>query len=373
MAKDYYKILGVEKGASKEEIKKAYKNLAKKYHPDINKDKDAEAKFKEINEAAAVLGDDKKRSHYDQFGSAEGFGSGQGGGFGGFDFSGFDFSQFGHSFDFDEIFDMFSGGSFGGGRRRGHRRGEDLEFEMEIELEDVAKGSTKEIVIQKLVVCKNCGGRGAESERDIETCKTCKGSGRITRVSRTAFGMFQQTGHCGTCNGNGQYIKEPCENCDGEGRVNDKVNVEVKIPAGIQTGQKLRLSGQGEAGEKGSAPGDLFIHIYVNEHKIFERKGNDIIVSVPITFGQAALGDEIKVPTLDGTASLKIPSGTQTHTLFKLGGHGLPSLRSYGKGDEYVRVIIQVPKKLTKKQKETIEKFDETVENKKGFLERVFG
>ncbi len=375
MAKDYYQILGVNKSATKEEIKKAYKKLAKQYHPDLNKDKDAEHKFKELNEAAAVLGDDKKREQYDRFGTADfqGFG-GQGGGF-----SGSDFSNFG--FNFDDIFDMFSGGlgggfreGFGGGNsgRRG-RRGSDLQYEMEIELEDAAFGTDKNIVIPIHATCSKCKGSGAESESSIKTCNACKGSGRVQRTSRTPFGIFTQASTCSECGGQGKVIHEPCETCDGEGRVEKESKIEVKVPAGVHDGTQLRLSGKGEAGYQGASPGDLYIVLRIREHKIFERKGNDIYCSVPISITQAILGAEIEVPTLKGSAELDVPEGTQSHTLFKMSGKGLQDLHGRGKGDEYVRVVVEIPKKLSKKQKEIIKEFDKTLGKKEGIFSKILG
>ena len=373
MAKDYYQTLGVNKSATKEEIKKAYKKLAKQYHPDLNKEKDAEHKFKEINEAAAVLGDDKKREQYDRFGTADppGFGRGHGG------FSGTDFSNFG--FNFDDIFDMFSGGfggkgGFGGGHggRRG-RRGSDLQYEMEIELEDAAFGTEKNIVIPINIVCSKCKGSGAESDSSVKTCSTCGGSGRIQRTSRTPFGMFTQASTCGDCGGEGKVIHNPCETCDGEGRIEKESKIEVKIPAGVHDSTQLRLSGKGEAGYQGAPSGDLYIVIRIREHKIFERKGNDIYCSVPISITNAILGADIDVPTLKGSAELDIPEGTQSHTLFKMAGKGLPDLHGRGKGDEYVRVVVETPKKLSKKQREIIKEFDNTLEKKEGLFSKILG
>ncbi len=366
MAKDYYEILGVSKSASKEDIKKAYKKLAKQYHPDISKDKNAEQKFKEINEAAAVLGDDKKRAHYDQYGSAENPFQGRGG------FEGFDFSNFSHNFNFDDIFDMFSSGFGSGRRRRGPQRGHDLKYEMEITLEEAFDGVEKTIVVEKLDKCSKCNGTGAENPSDIVHCKNCGGHGVVTRTQRTPFGLFQTQSTCKACNGEGKMFKNVCDVCDGDGREHKNVRIKVNIPAGVQTGNQLRVSGEGEPGPKGGPNGNLYIFLEVSEHKVFERKENDLYVSVPISFGQASLGDEIEVPTLKGRAKLKIHAGTQSHTLFKLKGKGMPALNGYGNGDEYVKAVIMTPKKLTSKQKELIQKFDSELKEKKSFLERVF-
>ena len=322
MTKDYYKILGVEKDASREQIKKAYKRLAKKYHPDLNKDDPKAAdKFKEINEAAAVLGDEKRRSHYDKFGTAEGMG-GFGGGPGGF-------SGMGEGFGFEDIFESFFGGDMSGifgGRRRGPRRGSDLRFDLEIQLEDAAFGAEKTVVIPKLVKCDHCDGKGVESESDVETCKTCDGRGAVRETKRTPFGMFQQTTTCRDCRGTGEKITKPCNVCDGEARVHKNKKLEIKIPAGVEEGTKLRISGEGEAGERNAGPGDLYVVIHIKEHKIFDRDEHDILLEVPISFKQACLGDQIEVPTLEGKATLKIPAGTQP------GGwrRGCCKCRSYG-------------------------------------------
>ncbi len=370
MTKDYYETLGVDKSASKEEIKKAYKKLAKKYHPDLNKENPESAdKFKEINEAAAVLGNEQKRQQYDQFGTAaEGFG--QGGGFGGFDFSDF---MSGSGFDFGDIFDQFFGG---GGRRRGRRsspsRGSDLRYDLEVSLEEAASGTKKNLVVPKLTTCDKCKGSGAQSDSDIKTCTTCHGRGSVVQQTRTPFGIFQQTSTCRSCGGEGKVIKNPCPVCDGEGRIEKKKKIEVEIPAGVSNGTKLRVRGEGEAGAKGGPNGDLYVVIYVQEHDIFKRDGDDIYLDVPITFTQAALGDEIEVPTLEGKASLKIPSGTQSHTIFRMKNKGIPHLQGYGKGSQNVRVVIKTPDKLTKKQKELLKEFEKGFKGKKGFLGGLF-
>ena len=365
MTKDYYKTLGVEKNATKEEIKKAYKNLAKKYHPDINKDQNATEKFKEINEAAAVLADDEKRSKYDQFGTtAEQFGNG---------FEGFDFSDFmsGSGFDFDNIFESFFGGNFSS-RRRGPRRGSDLRYDMEITLEDAATGATKNIAIPRLEQCAKCRGSGAESDSDIVTCPDCNGSGMKRRTQRTPFGLFSTTTTCGKCHGQGRYVKKECSVCDGTGVVNNTRRMEIKVPAGAEEGTNLRVSGEGEAGEKNSAPGDLYIIIHIKEHETFEKHGDDIYVKILIPFATAALGGEVEVPTLDGKATLKIPPGTQSSTIFRMKGKGIPYLHGSGVGNENVEVIIEVPEKLSKKQRELLQEFEQESRNKKGFFGKIF-
>jgi molecular chaperone DnaJ len=365
MAKDYYETLGVGKGASKEEIKKAYKKLAKKYHPDINKDEHAEQKFKEINEAASVLGDDQKRQKYDQFGSAE---PGMGG-MGGFDFS--NFSQ-GEGFDFGDLFDQF----FGGGRRRqGPRRGSDLLYELDITLEEAAEGIEKTILVPRNETCTSCDGTGARTKSDLVTCDTCKGSGMLRKMRRTPFGMFASTTTCNVCHGQGKSIKEACESCDGAGLERHNRKIKVDIPQGIESGMRLRISEEGEAGEQGGPQGDLFVRVHVQEHEIFQRRGNDLYTEIPISFVMATLGGEVSVPTLTGKATMKIPEGTQTNTIFKLRSKGLHSIQGYGVGDQHVRVVVQTPSKLSKKQKELLVKFGkeggDKVEEKKGFFSKL--
>jgi|TARA_B100001971_G_C18245250_1_gene573776 molecular chaperone DnaJ len=364
MTKDYYDTLGVEKSATKEEIKKAYKKLAKKYHPDINKEDNAQDTFKEINEAAAVLGDDEKRQQYDQFGDADAFK--QASGYGGFNNS--DFSDFA-SFDFGDIFDQFFGG---GGRRRGRQqaRGSDLRFDMEISLEEAAFGVEKEVTIPRNVSCSDCSGSGAKDEDSLETCPDCNGQGRVTRSQRTPFGLFQTQGACPKCKGEGKWIKEECVHCDGTGLVHDSSKITVKVPPGAEEGTNLRVSGAGE-GAKGGSSGDLYIVLHQKDHETFERQGDNIYLKMAISFSLAALGGEISVPTLDGKAKLKIPAGTQTNTIFRMNDHGIPFLHGSGKGDELVEVVVDVPEKLSKKQKKLIT--DLQKEDKKGLLARVFG
>lgn len=362
MSKDYYKTLGVEKNATKEQIKKAYKKLAKKYHPDLNKEAGAADKFKEINEAAAVLGDEKKREQYDRFGTAD-FGQGAGG------FSGFDFSNMGgFGFDFEEIFDTF----FGGGRRRhGPRRGADLEYEMEITLEEAAEGVTKKISIPRLDACEECKGSGAESESDINICGTCNGRGSVIRQQRTPFGIFQTQTTCPKCRGEGKSIEKECKKCSGEGRVRKTHKLDVDVPKGVFDSARLRIAAAGQGGPHGGPPGDLYIRIVMKEHEIFQRVEDDIYLEAHITFAQAVLGDEIEVPTLLGKAKMKIPASTQSHTVFRLKGKGIPHLRGYGSGDQKVRAIVDVPKSISKKQKDQIKEFDKSVKKQKNIFEKV--
>jgi molecular chaperone DnaJ len=364
--KDYYKILGVSKDASKEEIKKAYKKLAKKYHPDINKDNDAAEKFKEINEAASVLGNDQKRQRYDQFGTtANGFNNSQG-----FDYS--DFSSFAEGFDFEDIFDSFFGGNFGFGRRQSRQRsGSDLRYDIEIELEDAAFGTKKSIIVPKLDTCPECDGKGAKSNEDIETCPDCHGSGYVKKQTRTPFGIFATTTECRKCSGSGKFIKNPCRKCSGSGRVEVEKKITVEIPAGISDNNRIRLTGEGEAGFKGAPNGDLYVVVHINSHKIFEREGDDIHLEMPISFSIAALGGEIDVPLLKGKTKLKIPPGTQTDTIFRLKDKGIPHLHGSGKGSEMVKVIIQTPRRLSKKQKELLEEFRKEEKKDKNFINRL--
>lgn len=356
--KDYYNILGINKGASKEEIKKAYKKLAKKYHPDLNKDNpEAEKKFKEINEAASILTDDTKRKQYDQFGS-EGMkygqsGSGFGGGFG----SGFD------GFDFNDIFDSFFGGRGGfNSGRSGPQRGTDLRYDVEITLEDAAKGLEKKVKMKKNAQCTDCDGHGGH---DVSTCETCGGRGVVMRQQRTPFGMFQTQTTCPNCKGSGQTYKRECSTCKGKGTTIQEKTIKLIIPAGIESSTRLRIDGEGEPGEPGAPPGDLFVFVHVQEHDIFERHGNDLYLEVPISYKQAVLGDSIEVPTILSKAMLKIPSGTQPGTLLRMKGEGMPYLRRLGKGDQYVKIQIEVPAKISKNQKELLEKYDKAFKDKK--------
>ena len=372
MAKDYYKTLGVEKSATREQVKKAYKKLAKKYHPDINKEDGASDKFKEINEAASILGDDKKREQYDRFGTAD-F-SGFQGGAGGFDFS--DLGGFSESFDFGDLFEGLFGGSFGGRRRRrGSRRGHDIRYDLEIELEEAVKGTEKHILVPRLEKCSKCDGTGAENSSDIETCRDCNGRGMVTQVRRTPFGMFQSTGTCRTCGGQGKVIKSLCPMCDGDGRVEKQRKIKVSIPAGVDNGTTLRVSGEGEAGEKGGNAGDLYVVLSLLQHKIFERRGNDLYMEVPVSFIGATMGDSIQVPTISGKAKLKIPAGTQSNTLFRMKGHGVPYLNSSSTGDQFVKAVVYTPKNLSKKQKDLLKKFGkemgDQIKPQKGFFERL--
>lgn len=370
MAKDYYKTLGVKKEASEDEIKSAYKSLAKKFHPDLNKEASAAEKFKEINEAYSVLSDKGKRDSYDRFGSAEGFNQqGFQGGFSGFEGFGMD--------DAFDIFESFFGGStFGSSRgRRRQSKGADLSYSMDISFEDAAFGAEKKIEIERYDSCDACKGTGAEGA-ETESCKTCNGSGVAKRVFRTPFGMMAQTATCPDCGGEGVSAKAKCKKCHGSGKIRKAKVLTVKIPAGVDTGSTLRLANEGEAGNKGASSGNLYIELNVKPHKLFEREGNDIYLELPITFAQAALGDEVKVPTLHGDVSMKIPAGTQTDTVFKLKAKGIPYVDGYGNGDELVKVVVKVPDKITKRQKELLEEFyseekGEKLKPRKGLFGKV--
>jgi len=367
--KDYYKLLGVNKNATKEEVKKAYKTLAMKYHPDRapeEKKKEYEEKFKEISEAAAVLSDEKKRQQFDQYGSSAFSGAQGGAGFEGYDFSDI-MSQFrsGAFGDFDDVFEQVFGGSE---RRSSGRRGSDLVAEMEITLEEAAKGVEKNIPINKLEHCPTCKGRGATK---FESCNHCHGSGYMKKTQRTPFGIFQQTGPCPYCRGRGELPQNSCSECGGEGLVRRKKQLEVNIPAGVEDGMRLRVAGEGEVGDSNSRAGDLYLIIHIQEHEFFEREDSDLKLTVPISFTQAVLGDEIEVPTIDGKATLTIPEGTASETVFRMRGKGLPSLHG-GHGDQLVKVKIEVPKKLSKKQLDLIKQLKEEKPSK-GLFKKIFG
>ncbi|MDD9953722.1 MAG: molecular chaperone DnaJ [Candidatus Woesearchaeota archaeon] len=350
---DYYELLGVSKQASRDEIKKAYKKLAKKYHPDLNKDNpDAAEKFKEINEAAAVLGDEQKRQQYDQMGHAGFQQSARAGGGAGPGFSGFDFSGFSGGFgDFDDIFEMFTGR----GRRR-TIRGEDLRYDMSLTLEEAAFGTEKNIKLRKHIPCEECDGKGG---KDVQSCTTCSGRGVVMQAKRTPFGVFQTQTTCQQCSGAGQEIKDMCKSCDGEGVQFDTKELDVTIPAGVDTGTRVRVQGEGDAGPRGSQAGDLYLFISVEQHPIFKRQGDDIHLEAPINFATAVFGGEITVPTLDGEAVVKIPKGTQSHTIFRLKGKGAEVLNYRGRGDQYVQLVVETPEKLSKKQEKALKEYAE--------------
>lgn len=372
--RDYYEILGLSKGASDSEIKKAFRKMAMKYHPDKNPgDKKAEEKFKEINEAYAVLSDPEKKDKYDKFGHAgvdpnAGFGGGAGG-FGGFG-------------GFEDIFDMFGGAfsGFGGGggrsRKNSPRKGSDLQKSITIDFTEAAFGTKKQISINKYVKCKTCGGTGAEPGTSKKTCPKCGGTGEIKTAQRTPLGTFQSVSPCPDCGGTGEINESPCKDCGGTGKVRDNVTISINIPAGVDNDSVIPIKGQGEPGINGGPDGDLYIVINVRPHKLFERRGQDLWLEIPITFNQAALGDEIVVPTLEEKISYKVPAGTQPGTVFRLKGKGIKSVRSNKKGDLYVKVILEIPTKLNSKQKKAIEAMGKAVNNecyqkKSSFLDSI--
>ncbi len=357
--RDYYEVLGISKGASEDEIKKAYRKLAKQYHPDVNKAPDAEAKFKEINEAYEVLSDPQKKATYDQFGHAGMDGFGQGGYSSGF--GGMNMDDLGDIFsDFFGGMGGFSGFNFGGSssssRRSGPIKGENRYMSMEIEFLDAVHGVDKMINLSVDKTCTYCDGSGAATRSDIETCPTCRGSGRVMRQSRTPFGVVQQQSVCPDCKGSGKRIKKICPHCSGRGYNSVKEQVEVTIPAGISSGQQVRLAGYGERGENGGPNGDLYIEIRVRPHKYFTREGNNIHISVPISAVDATLGTTVDIPTAYGDVELSIPAGTQPGQQLRIKGYGIKDLRTKNVGDQYVEVQIEIPRKLTREEKELYEK-----------------
>jgi molecular chaperone DnaJ len=372
--RDYYEVLGVGRGASESDIKKAYRRLALKYHPDKNPDDaDAEAKFKEATEAYEVLRDPASRQRYDQFGH-----SGVKGGPGfGFDFSSFDLGDALRAFmrDFGGPFDDI----FGGGGRRGRsgpRKGNDLKVSVTLSLEDVVTESEKRIKFKRQVSCDSCRGTGAKDGTALENCAACGGKGEIRRVQRTILGQMVNVTTCGQCRGEGRVISEACEKCNGKARVQVEETIKVKIPAGVSSENYIPIEGKGDEGLRGGPPGALLVYIDVKQHSVFEREGADIFCDVPITYPLAALGGKLKVPTLDGPYELKIPSGTQSQKVFTLKGKGLPRLRGRGKGNQLVRVIVWIPTKTTREEKELLERLSgiresEELEAGRGFLQKL--
>jgi len=357
MAEDLYSVLEVQRGADEAEIKKAYRRLARQYHPDVNKEAGAEDKFKQVQRAYSILSDAQKRAQYDQFGVTDDTpgGGGFGGGFEGFSAGGF-----------DDIFDVFFGGGGGGRRSRqqGPRRGEDLRYDLELTLEEAAFGISKEIQIYHLEACSGCEGSGRKPGTPKVTCSHCNGTGQIKTVQRTLLGSFSQVMACHHCNGSGEVVKNPCDRCAGRGIEKKKKTLSVDIPAGVDTGTKLRVPREGNFGEPNGEPGDLYVFLSVRDHQFFKREGDDIYIEVSISVGQAILGTEIEVPTLDGKAMLKIPSGTQPGTLFRLKGKGVSHLRASGRGDQHVRVQVQIPTTLSSKEKALIQEFSEQNESR---------
>ncbi len=360
--RDYYEILGVSKESTEAEIKKAYRKLAMQYHPDKNKAQDAEEKFKEISEAYAVLSDEEKRAQYDKFGHAGIDGRySQEDIFRGADFRGFE--------DLGDILSGIFGGGFGGfagdifgggrGRRNTPMRGSDLRYDLSISLEEAANGVETTINVPRAENCDTCGGTGAKAGTAPKTCPTCHGSGQITSARNTPFGRFMSTTVCNVCHGNGQIIEDPCPACKGTGKVKKVKKLSVKLPKGSDNGLRLKIRGEGESGSPGAPSGDLYVMVHVQPHKTFERMGDDILYELPISFVQAALGDEVLVPTLYGNVKMSIKQGTQTHSVLRLKGKGIPHLHGNGEGDQLVKVIVQTPKNLNSEQKELLRKFDE--------------
>ena len=370
--RDYYEVLGIQKGASEDEIKRAYKKLARKYHPDMNPgDKEAEEKFKEVNEANEVLSDPEKKARYDQFGFAgvdPNYGAGAGGGaYGG----GFDFGDLG------DIFGSFFGGGFGGQRRNPNapQRGESIRASVSISFKEAAFGCEKSVTIERSEQCPTCKGSGCAPGTTPEICPDCHGSGTVQTRRQTPMGVFASNGPCRKCGGTGRLIHQPCSDCRGSGAVRKRRTIKVNIPAGIDHGQTISLRGQGGAGKNGGPAGDLLITVMVQPHEIFRRDGVDVFCEAPITFTQAVLGAELEIPTIDGKVKYSIPEGTQTGTVFRLKGKGVPVLNGRGRGDQYVTVVIETPRSLNKEQKEALRRFSETLgennyEKRKSFFKK---
>jgi molecular chaperone DnaJ len=365
MKRDYYEVLGVSRSATEDEIKKAYRKLALKYHPDRNPDDPrAPERFKEASEAYQVLCDAERRSLYDRFGHAA-FEQGAGPG------AGFDFGA-----GFEDIIGDLFGDFFGTGRGRGGRgrvrRGQDLRYELEVSFEEAAFGCEKTIAVPRLASCEACGGRGAKPGTSARTCPQCQGSGQV----RFQQGFFSIAKTCGHCNGQGTIITNPCPTCSGTGAQRKVQQLNIKIPPGVDNGSRLKLRGEGESGPGTATPGDLYVVLHVRDHPLFLREGPDIVCEVPLSFTQAALGTEIQVPTLDGPAKLKIPAGTQSGHVFRLKGRGIPDINGYGRGDEVIRVLLETPRKLSARQRELLEEFarisgEEVHPLSKSFLEKV--
>lgn len=379
MAKrDYYEVLGVDKSADDATIKKAYRQMAKKLHPDVNPDdKNAEENFKELNEAYEVLSDQQKRARYDQFGHEAANGAGAGGYGGGAygDYSGFGGAGFG---GFDDIFSAFfgGGGQASGARNSGPVEGDDLRYDIVLTFEEAALGTAKDINVVRDENCDRCKGTGAREGTSPTTCTNCNGSGRVQVVQNTPFGRIQNVRTCEVCHGEGKVIKDPCTKCNGRGKVRTSKRRTIKVPAGIDDNQIITIRGQGEPGLRGGPPGDLQILVRVKPHKVFTRKGQDMYLTVPVSFTQAALGADIDVPTLGKPVNYTIPEGTQPNTVFRIKGQGIQNVRGSGKGDLYVEINVEVPKKLSDKQKELLKQFEGTVtgreyEQKKTFFDRM--
>jgi len=346
--RDYYEVLGVSRSANDEELKKAYRRLAIQFHPDRNPgDKQAEEKFKELNEAYQILSEPERRAQYDRFGHAAFQGPQGPGGFGGFDFTQ----------GFEEVFSDIFGDFFGTGRGRSRsrsRRGDDLRYDLEVEFEEAARGSEKTVKFQRLTLCESCNGsRARGGSEGARTCPNCRGTGQV----RTQQGFFSISTTCGQCRGEGSIIADPCPKCQGQGRVRKPVSLSVKIPPGVDNGSRLKLRNEGEAGFGGGPNGDLYVVVHVKEHALFVRQDNDVVIEVPVSFPQGALGAEIDVPTLEGKIKLKVPAGTQSGKVLRLKGKGFTDLHGYGRGDQLVRIVVERPRRLTARQRELLEEF----------------
>ena len=372
--RDYYEVLGVAKGASEDELKKAYRKLAKQNHPDLHPgDAEAEARFKEVNEAYEVLSDKDKRARYDQFGHAgvdPNFGAG---GFGGGFDGGFDFGDLG------DIFGSFFGGGFGGGGRRANpnapQRGESIRMGVTITFEEAAFGCEKSVTVDRMEQCGTCHGNGCAEGTQPEVCSECHGTGQVQVRRQTPMGVFATSAPCPKCGGKGKIIHTPCKTCGGSGATRQRRTIQASIPAGIDNGQTISIRGQGHAGKNGGPAGDLLITITVKPHELFRREGTSVLCEAPITFAQAVLGAELEIPTIDGKVKYDLPEGTQSGTTFRLRGKGIPSINGRGRGDQYVTVYIETPRNLNKEQKEALKKFAETVgennyEDRKKFFKK---
>lgn len=365
--RDYYEVLGINKNASDDEIKKAYRKKAKQYHPDLNPgNAEAEAKFKEANEAYEVLSDSQKKARYDQFGHAgvdPNYGAGGGGGFGGFGGFGDD------GIDLGDIFGSFFGGGFGGGRRadpNAPRRGEDIQTRVTISFEEAAKGCKRTVDVNRIDACRDCNGSGAKAGTSAKACPDCGGRGHVNVQQRTAFGVIQTQKSCPKCQGKGKVIEEPCPKCHGAGRTSSKTSIEVNVPAGIDNRQVFSISGAGNAGTNGGPRGDLKVVVMVRPHPFFERDGYNVWLEQHISFTQAALGDNLRIPTLDGDVKFDIPAGTQSETVFKLAGKGIQVINGRGRGDQLVKIIIDTPKNLTQKQRDLLMELETELGVKRG-------
>lgn len=364
--RDYYDVLGVNKNSTDDEIKKAYRKLARKYHPDLNRDdpKSAEAKMKEINEAYDVLKDKEKRAQYDQFGHAafSGAGYGQGGGtYTHVNMEDFEniFNMGGGGFGFGDIFNDIFGGGARAQKKRGPERGADLRYDLRITFEEAAFGKDMTIKVPRMESCEECDGTGAKKGTTPEECPDCHGTGMRQTTTRTPFGVISNARPCERCHGTGQIVKDPCEHCHGAGKIRVEREIKLSIPRGIDEGQRLRVSGGGQAGERGGKPGDLFVYISIKPHKIFNRDGTNVYCEIPISFVQAALGATIEAPTIDGKVDLTVPEGTQSGQVLKIRGKGIPVLRGEGRGDEYVKLKVLTPQNLSSRQKKLLREFED--------------